>query len=47
MMIKPEVAIYSIGAESLDVLGFDNEKSLDEALFPLMQELEQEDLIAA
>ena len=38
---------HSIGTEALEALGFDNEKSLEEALVPLMQELEQEDLMAA
>ena len=39
--------ICSIGKEPLEVLGFKNERELDQALIPLMQEIEEEDLIAA
>ena len=43
------VQACSIGTESLEVLGFKNEKELEEALISLMQEqgIEREDLIAA
>ena len=34
----------SIGTESLELLGFRNEKELEEALIPLMQEIRQDDL---
>ena len=43
------VEVCSIGKESLEVLGFKNERELEEALIPLMQEqeIDREDLIAA
>ena len=43
------VEVCSTGKESLEFLGFNNEKELEEALIPLMQEqeIEQEDLIVA
>ena len=41
----PEVC--SIGTEPLEILGFKTEKELEEALIPLMQEIEYEGLIAA
>lgn len=43
------VEVCSIGKESLEVLGFQNERELEEALIPLMQEQEikRENLIAA
>ena len=44
------VEVYSIGTESLEVLGFTNERDLEAALIRLMQdqeEIEPEDLIAA
>ncbi len=47
MESKLREGIDSIGTEALEALGFDNEKSLEEALVPLMQELEQEYLMAA
>ena len=39
--------IFSVGTEPLEVLGFKNERELEQALIPLMQEIEQEGLIAA
>ncbi len=39
--------VYSIGTEPLDVLGFKNERELEEALIPLMEEIEQDNSIAA
>ena len=41
--------VCSIGTESLEVLGFKNEKELEEALISLMKEqgIEQENLMAA
>ncbi len=43
------VQACSKGTESLEVLGFKNEKELEEALISLMQDqgIEREDLIAA
>ena len=43
------VQACSIGTESLEVLGFKNEKELEEALISLMKEqgIEQEKLMAA
>ena len=47
-MLSLETAeLDSIGTESLEVLGYKNERELEEALIPLMQEIEREDLIAA
>ncbi len=37
----------SIGNEPLEVLGFSNERQLEEALLPLMQEIKQDELKAA
>ena len=39
--------VSSLGTEPLDVLGFKNETELEEALIPLMEEIDQEDLMAA
>ena len=39
--------VYSIGTEPAQVLGFVNERDLEEALIPLMEEIEQKDLIVA
>ncbi|WP_320674065.1 hypothetical protein [Prochlorococcus sp. MIT 1341] len=39
--------VYSIGKEPAEVLGFENERELTEALTPLMQEIEGGDLMAA
>ncbi len=47
MITSLETEVYSIGTEPMEVLGFENEKDLEAALFPLMQELKSEDLIAA
>ena len=38
---------YSLGKEPIEVLGFKNESELEEALIPLMQEIEPDDLLAA
>ena len=38
---------YSMGTEPLEVLGFKNESELEEALIPLMQDIELDDLLAA
>ena len=38
---------YSMGTEPLEVLGFKNERELEEALLPLLQEIEPDDLLAA
>ena len=48
MTLSLETAkVYSIGSEPKEVLGFKNDRALEEALAPLMQEREQDDLIAA
>ena len=39
--------VYSIGTEPAEVLGFKNERELDEVLIPLMQEIEGADLTTA
>ena len=39
--------IASIGTEPPEILGFKSERELEEALVPLMQDIEQVDLIAA
>ena len=39
--------IFSIGNEPLEVLGFQNERDLEDALIPLMQEIDKEELIAS
>ncbi len=39
--------VCSIGTAPIEVLGFKNERELEEALRPLMQEIKQDDLIAA
>ena len=39
--------IDSIGTEPAEVLGFENERELEEALIPLMQDIEPCDLLAA
>ena len=43
------VEIDSIGAEPLEVLGFKNQRELEEALIPLMQkkEIDPGDIMAA
>ena len=38
---------YSMGTEPMEVLGFKNKGELEEALIPLMQEIEPDDLLAA
>ncbi len=38
---------YSMGTEPIEVLGFKNKSELEEALIPLMQEIEPDDLLAA
>ena len=38
---------YSMGTEPIEVLGFKNQSELEEALIPLMQEIEPYDLLAA
>ena len=38
---------YSMGTEPIEVLGFKNESELEEALIPLMQDIEPDDLLAA
>ena len=38
---------YSMGTEPIEVLGFINERELEEALIPLMQDIEPDDLLAA
>ena len=38
---------YSMGTETLEVLGFKNQSELEEALIPLMKEIEADDLLAA
>ena len=38
---------YSIGTEPIEVLGFKNESELEEALIPLMQDIEPDNLLAA
>ncbi len=42
MSLAIETEVYSIGTEPLEVLGFQSEKDLEEALFHLMQEAKQE-----
>ena len=37
----------SLGNEPLEILGFKSERDLEEALIPLMQSNESEDLLAA
>ena len=37
----------SIGTEPIEVLGFKNKSELEEALIPLMQDIEPYDLLAA
>lgn len=36
-----------MGTEPIEVLGFKNKSELEEALIPLMQEIEPDDLLAA
>ena len=38
---------YSIGTEPIEILGFNSKSELEEALIPLMQEIELDDLLAA
>ena len=38
---------YSMGTEPIEVLGFKNERELEDALIPLMQDIEPDDLLAA
>ena len=38
---------YSIGTEPIELLGFKNESELEEALIPLMQDIQPDDLLAA
>ena len=38
---------YSMGTEPIETLGFINESELEEALIPLMQDIEPYDLLAA
>tara|TARA_B100000029_G_scaffold276273_1_gene270881 strand:- start:416 stop:562 length:147 start_codon:yes stop_codon:yes gene_type:complete len=38
---------YSMGTEPIEVLGFKSESELEEALIPLMQDMEPDDLLAA
>ncbi len=38
---------YSMGTEPIEALGFINESELEEALIPLMQDIEPDDLVAA
>ena len=38
---------YSMGTEPMEVLGFKNESELEEALIPLMQHIEPDNLLAA
>ena len=38
---------YSIGTEPIEVLGFKNRSELEEALIPLMQEIDPDDLLSA
>ena len=38
---------YSMGTETIEVLGFKNECDLEEALIPLMQDIEPDDVLAA
>ena len=37
----------SMGKEPIEVLGFKNESELEEALIPLMQDIEPDNLLAA
>ncbi len=37
----------SMGTEPIEVLGFKNENELEEALIPLMKEIESDDLLVA
>ena len=39
--------VYALGTEPIEILGFKNERELEEALLPLMQDIEQEGFIAA
>lgn len=39
------IEISSIGTEPIEVLGFKNEIELEEALIPLMKEIESDELI--
>ena len=39
--------LYSLGIEPLDVLGFQTEDELLDALLPLMQEIELQDVLVA
>ena len=39
--------LYSLGIEPLDVLGFDTEEDLLDALLPLMQEIDIQDVLVA
>ena len=50
MTLSLETAeVCSIGTEPLEILGFKNQRELEAALIPLMQEheIEQQDLIAS
>ena len=38
---------YSMGTEPIEVLGFKNQSELEEALIPLMKDIEPDDLLAA
>ena len=38
---------YSMGTEPIEALGFTNERELEEALIPLMQDIEPYDLLVA
>ena len=46
-MPEPILDLYSLGIEPLDVLGFETEDDLLNALLPLMQEIELEDVLVA
>ena len=48
MTISLETAeTCSMGTEPLEILGFKDERELEAALIPLMQEVKENDLIAA
>ncbi len=46
MILSIETAeAFSIGTESLESLGYKNEQELEEALIPLMQEMDPDDFM--
>ncbi len=47
IMSKQIQDLYSLGIEPLDVLGFETEEELLDALVPLMQEIDMEDILVA